>query len=73
MKCHGVWAASSIKGKRNKDHFRESYEAMETAEIADSRIFGLFWGYVMWYNAYLFSKEFLYVSNILRKDNIIKS
>ena len=48
---------------------------METAEIAASRFFffGLFWGYVMWSNAYLFSKEFLYVSNILRKDSMIKS
>lgn len=39
MKCHGVRAASSIKGKKNKDHFKESYEAMEKAEIADSRFF----------------------------------
>lgn len=42
MKCHGVRDASSIKGKRNKDHFKESYEAMETAEIADSRFFFCF-------------------------------
>lgn len=41
MKCHGVRAASSNKGKRYKDHFKKSYEAMETAEIADSRFFWL--------------------------------